>query len=368
MKHLANKHTLVALLSLAIVSAISLPSHAQFGGGGADDEERLQKLEKKVHLLGKFMLDLKKSPLADMQNSQVSVFRLQYIRASSAADTISALLGNEGFRLAIEEKSNQLIVSAPAEISKAIGDLLQKIDAASAQKNVSIATSQKQAAPKNLQVHTFWLADGLYGDLTGQRLPRSVIEALNKIGMPNPGIVAQSTTSLITKSINDISMSENFMHATFKDQGEHLFTSQNKLSLNKDQRIELHVKIAILKSTAKKNACELQGSVTSPLGHFMILGTSNYVVENSDAKNPATSRFAFVIQVVEASSFAPKRSSNSTRVPDIDPSEAVRSSKNTKDPEVNPFENERSSKITEESEFDPFADPIQPNQKPPTKK
>ena len=175
MKRLVNKSTWVTLISLMILSVSSLPIQAQFGGSGlvpasglpieelglkleqdfAKLVKKVQQLDKKVELVGKFMLDLKKSPLADMQNSQVSVFRLKYLPANSAAGTISALLGEEGFRMAIEEKSNQLLVSAPAEISEAIGELLQKIDAAPAQKSENRVTSQQQSASKNLQVHLF---------------------------------------------------------------------------------------------------------------------------------------------------------------------------------------------------------------------
>jgi len=362
MKLLANKHTLVALLSVAIVSAISLPNHAQFGGGGQDDEERLQKLEKKVHLLGKFMLDLKKSPLADMQNSQVSVFRLQYLRASSAADTISALLGNEGFRLAIEEKSNQLIVSAPAEISKAIGDLLQKIDAAPAQKNVSIATSQKQAAPKNLQVHTFWVADGLKdgeGRFIADFLPTSIFGAFKKLGLEDARIVAQSTSSIISNAnSDDVKKSKQFgskMSATINGRALQ-FESHGELYLLEHQQIDIQMRAEISgiphsldgRIPRRHSECEVEGSLSAPLGHYMVLGTANYVGKQPMAKNVkvgdtlpkdklTTSRFAFVIQVVEAGSFAPEEKSREPRKP-------------------------------KESEFDPFADPIQPTQKPPTKK
>ncbi len=335
MKFFANRNTLVVLLSLAIASAICVPCQAQFGGEPSKQEKRLRELEKKVRVVGQFMVDLKKSPLADMQNSQVSVFRLKYLPANSAAVTISALLGEKGFRMATEEKSNQLIVSAPAEISKAIDELLQKIDTAPAQKNENRVASQQQSAPKSLQVHTFWLADEMPTSSRPDHLPESVIEALNKIGVRYPGIVAQSTTSLIAKSRNDVSMSESFMHATFKDH-EFLFTNGVELSLNKEKHIELHVQTQILKGSEKKNACELRGSLTAPLGHYMVLGTTNYVAGNPEKDNMLdTSRFAFVIQVVEADSFAPDKSTS-------EPGEPV---------------------------FDPFGNSVRPGQKaPPTKK
>ncbi len=312
MKIFANKNTLVALLSFAFASVICLPIQAQFGDGNLDSaleqdiaklEEKVRNLEQKVNITSKFMLDLKKSPLADTQNSEVSVFRLKYIRVSSAANTISALLGKEGFRLAIEETANQLIVSAPAEISEAIGELLHKIDVTPTQKNKNRVTSQKQSAPKSLQVHTFWLAAGLLDNSTTEHLPESVIEALNKIGITNPGIVTQSTTSLIAK---DVSTFKSFMHATFKNQ-EFLFTNNAELSLNEGQQIELHVHTQILKRSENKNACELRGSMTAPLGHYMVLGTTNYVTEDSQENTLDTSRFAFVIQIVEADSFVPEK-------------------------------------------------------------
>ncbi len=385
MKYFANKNTLVALLSVAFATAICLPIQAQFGTGPSDFEKRLQKLEKKVNVMGKFMLDLKKSPLADMQNSQVSAFKLKHIQASSAANTISKLLGEEGFRLAFEETTNQLIVSAPAEISKAIGELLQKIDTDPGQKNENIATSQKQTIQKTLQVHTYWIADGLK-DGEGRSmefiLPYSVFRALQKLGLVAPRIVAQSTSSLISNAnSDDVKNSKQFgskMSATINGRALQ-FESHGSLHLLEQQQIDLQMGTIISGTShvpkhglAKFNECEVEGSLTAPLGHYMVLGTANYVgmevpkAEPSQEENQkigiypdkhgnlielprpqlVTSRFAFVIQVVEAASFAPKNKLREPREP--------------KESEVDPFSDERSSKITKEPEVDPFADPIQP--------
>ena len=100
------------------------------------------------------------------------------------------------------------------------------------------------------------------------------------------------------------------MSARFDNQ-ELLFNCSTKLSLNEKERVELYVQSQILERSEQQSVCSLQGSLTAPLGHYMVLGTTNYVAKKSEVdKTLDTSRFAFVIQVVEADSYAPEKSTS----------------------------------------------------------
>jgi len=306
MKHLANKSTLITLISLIILSVSPLPIHAQFGSGGAE---------------------------IDANNATLLAFSLKYIPAELAAEHLDFLLGKAPTRISYDNDRNLLLIFSTTKILTDIETALTGLDVP-AKKKPGTPPSEMAKSPKTLQVHTFWLADGFYNQETSEYLPENVIEALQKIGLTNPGIVARSTTSLISKtnqkdstkhSAFDSSMSVTFNGRVLQ------FESLGKLYPNR-QQIDLQMEIIISSTTdvtkpfggmklERHNVCEVTGSLAAPLGHYMVLGTTNYVGQQTLAGQTLggnapeklsqdgtldTSRFAFVIQVVEAESFAPK--------------------------------------------------------------
>ena len=128
------------------------------------------------------------------------------------------------------------------------------------------------------------------------------------------------------------------------------FENNGTLELLEHQQIDIQMRTAISGTTyapdgrplERFNECEVEGSLTVPLGHYMVLGTANYAGRRDlagqripmqlDSKQQGmlprqpfaqgklpSSRFAFVIQVVEADSFAPDKSTSEPREPDVDP-------------------------------------------------
>ncbi len=311
MKHLANRNILVAMLSFAIASAMCLPSQAQFATGLAEDSPV--------------------KPELDTKNAVLQVYPLDYIPAGLAAEHLDFLLGKGLARISHDTDRNLLLVITTVEIHDRIIRALQTLDVPVKKKT---SHSKLGIPSKTLQVHTFWLADDLIEDegrLTTGFLPNSVYHVLQKLGLESPRIVAQSTSSLIAsansgddKNFNQFASK---MSATINGRALQFESRGNLYHIGKKQ-IDLHMGTIISRTShvpkhglaghglAKFNECEVEGSLTAPLGHYMVLGTANYV-GRPDANEPqkvgskpgklASSRFAFVIQVVEASSFAPEK-------------------------------------------------------------
>ncbi len=335
MKFFANRNTLVVLLSLAIASAISVPCQAQFGGGGA----------------GGSPFETEK-PTLDAKNAALHVYSLKHIPAQEAAKHLDFLLGKGLARISFDKNRNLLLVVATTEIDNRIDDILRTLDALAKEKTSS---SKMHIPPKTLLVHTFWLADGLKegeGSLT-TGLPNSVYHALQKLGLETPRTVARSTSSLIAKvKSDDDKNSKQFrskMSAIIHGRTLQLENNGN-LGLLEHQQIKIQMRTIISGTTfvpggrnpKRLGECEVEGSLTVPLGHYMVLGTANYAgrpdlagqqlpmpldskqqsmlpIQPFDQGKLPSSRFAFVIQVVEANSFAPDKSASEPREPGVDP-------------------------------------------------
>jgi hypothetical protein len=174
-------------------------------------------------------------------------------------------------------------------------------------------------------------------------LPDTVVEAMKDLGLEAPQLISQTVTSLTVDDQREVDHSAttpavlNKMPVSLQCRG--------RMRPMVGDKVPLDLAITV---SGHSIGCELHGSLATPLGHYMVLGTANSVtseptsmpsapgipgVEMEDAgfgpgfgvapaADPATGipmgsplpaeqkfntlRFAFVVQVIEGQSFAPE--------------------------------------------------------------
>ncbi len=296
-------------LTLIIALLATTPVAGQFGGGEVSDwEKRLTKLESKVNHIGKWMNKLKESPLGSSEEPEVKVFRLQYTTAPVVAQNLQILLGEEGYRLAIDENSNVLIVSAPPATSQRIEAVIRAIDIAPATSDGSDSADRSTLGPKSLMVRIFWLSQGQADSDSppaADYLPGSVIDALTRVGLTEAYVVSQSNSTVAfdtdSKSrfnVGDYPVRVDGQLQTVNAQGEITVFDENSMRLEIDTYTTREVSVNKQLEFVQEN--EIHGSIVAPIGHFSVLGTTNY----SPTKAGTVKKGALVIQMLDAQTFS----------------------------------------------------------------
>jgi hypothetical protein len=292
-------------------------------------------LAKTKQLIGEVIHEYKQSSatpdLPPLPDAEVRVFQMKNTSADDAADKIKLLIGTQPIRIAIDEASNGLIVFGKAEALPQVEQLVIKLDdlAVAGQGGFS-ALPAGAGAPKapvaprrTLMLRVFWLANEVPGlDAPIEYLPPAVINSLGKLGLGSPQLVTQTVTSIsVEEDAGAVQFSTQVPAVLFGQPMRMLLSGD--LSATADNRSLVDMHLTIEKGGS---VCEMNGSLAAPIGHFMVLGTANSVIAGTETGNgmvmgregeggmgisaPAaelnSTRFAFVLQVVEAESFAPE--------------------------------------------------------------
>jgi hypothetical protein len=297
-------------------------------------EERNAQLREANAQLADFERE-RETPAAD---AELRIFRLRFLKAQEAALTISEIVGSQGVRTSADHRANALIVSAPLEKIEVIGALLENLDV----ENGEAAKAPTSGGPRSLLVRVFWLADNLpegEGQDPAEYLPGSVLKAVKGVGLESPRIVSQVVNSAV--NVMGDGQGPPFLSSTSVLVGGRKTQEEcsGTLRVAGDREVVLQLSVQVAE------ACQVEGNLTMPIGHYMVLGTANTVMSptremaergrggrggfgggpggygaegeggfgeaeaGTVGRAPATlktSRFAFVVQVVEAESFAPE--------------------------------------------------------------
>ena len=236
-------------------------------------KQQLAEREKQFAMVAKQMADQQRQqPLPPLENGQLKVFSLVAVPARAAAQTIESLFGSQVLRIAVDERSNSLIVYGKSDSLTAVEALLSRLDEAAPAAGAEKSKQGAAAAPRSVLLRVFWLADGL-PESGGQRpadfLPKSVLLATNKLGLEAPRLVTQTVNSLAVGR-EDASFSTN-VPAVLLDQPARL-DCDGRLKLVSGDRVQLEMRVQVGGPAIN---CELKGSLATPLGHYMVLGTAN---------------------------------------------------------------------------------------------
>ena len=294
-----------------------------------------------------------------LKDAEIRIFTLQRMKAHQAAETIERLIGSQSLRIAVDERTNGLIVIGKKEPLLMVEALLQQLDqqGKSADGNQPPdATGAAAATRRTLMLRVFWLADGLpkhegeqIEGVAPKLYPDSVRHAVGRLGLQGPRLVTQMVNAIsVEEGSSPVEFSTNVPAILF-DQPVTL-TCKGAIGATTDNRAEVDMNLTV---GGLGGVSQLKGSVEMPLGHFMVLGTASSIVpqfgaagDPSDAPGGqgmamgramggemamsrggemgmgrgamggegfgmgmggatsyATSRFAFVVQVIEAESF-----------------------------------------------------------------
>jgi hypothetical protein len=283
--------------------------------------------------------------LPPLENAELRIFHLLHVPAPSAAEAIETLFGADGMRVAVDDRTNSLIMLAKPESLKVIEALLMNLDQKHA-KDSDKKQSQpsKEEAKQSLLLRLFWLADGLPegegADPVGV-LPVSVLEATKKLSLVNPRLVTQAVNALASGG-DSADFSADVPAVLMKRTA--LLNYGGTVRLSAAEKVAVTMKVNVHGEGVNSN---LHGSLSMPLGHYMVLGTANSVIPEMAANAEAarepgpgapegefgsglgrepgrlirgamaperpqpptkfnTARFAFVVQVVGAESFPPE--------------------------------------------------------------
>ena len=238
-------------------------------------KEQLAEREKQMATL---LAEQRRQPLPPLENGQLKVFSLVAVPARAAAQTIESLFGSQVLRIAVDERSNSLIVYGKSDSLTAVDALLSRLD----EKAAATAGGEKSkqnaaAAPRSLLLRVFWLADNLpegVGQKPTDFLPESVIQAAKKLGVVEaPRLVTQTVNSLALGREDAVDFSTSVPAILF-DQPVGL-TCQGRIKLVSDDRVRLDMGVHVGGPAVN---CEINGSLATPLGHYMVLGTANSVM------------------------------------------------------------------------------------------
>jgi len=210
----------------------------------------------------------------------VKIFRLAHVPAPDAAKQILSLIGAQAVRVAIDDRTNSLIVFGKPEHVKPVEAILMQLDsqATATEERLALAKPDDTARSRSLMVRVFWLADGLSPD-EGQTpekfLPKSVLDAVARLGLENPLLVTQTVNAILGQE-KDVPF-ESTVPGVLFGQPAHLHLSGSvKLAARDLTTLDLkaHVDGGV--------RCELVGSMVMPLEHFMVLGTANALAGNQN--------------------------------------------------------------------------------------
>jgi hypothetical protein len=316
-------------------------------------EKQLAEREKQLAALARQAAEEQRhAHLPPIENGTVKIYRFMYANPREASKMIESLFGTLALRVAVDERSSTLLVYGKPDIITALDALLDRFDEQASPDGYQKST-QGMAAPRSLLLRVFWLADGLpkgEGQNPADFLPKSVLTATEKLGLEAPRLVTQTVNSLATGKEDSVDFSTNVPAVLLRQPVE--LGCQGKLKLAPDDRVRVEMGIRVGGPSVN---CELRGSMATPLGHYMVLGTANSMIAEGspmaagapdarglvpggvsepgrpyrdlaarrgpgpegglgEAPAPpasppefATSRFAFVVQVIEGQSYAAEK-------------------------------------------------------------
>jgi hypothetical protein len=208
-----------------------------------------------------------------IEGAVAQIFPLRYAKAAEAAQTLESLFGSQ-VRVAVDDRSNNLVVSGKEKSLEAVRSLLQGLDEPSIASNDGGPATESPTRTVLLRV--FWLADGLpegEGQEPSQFLPSAAIKAMDRLGLNKPRLVTQTVNSLAVGDQREVEFTTQ-VPAILLKQPVNLQCSGRMQPIPGDKKaLDIQLNVA-----GQGVICELKGSLGIPLGHYMVLGTANSVI------------------------------------------------------------------------------------------
>jgi hypothetical protein len=242
-------------------------------------ESMRQQLEQRerqvVELKQQFAKLERERALPPLENGQIKIFTLKNANARGAASTITSLFGAQAMRVAVDDRTNSLVVFGKDDSLPVFEALVQRLDSqATADKSGKNTVESSSESHRTVLLRLFWVADNIRkgGEDPENYLPKSVLAATQKLGLNAPRLISQTVTSLSVGRKETVDFTSD-VPAVLDGQPANLTVAGKvRLTPGDDDRVDLQMKIQVHNPGVQ---CSVQGSLASPLGHYMVLGTAN---------------------------------------------------------------------------------------------
>jgi hypothetical protein len=220
------------------------------------------------------------------KDGKFSVFHLRYSKAPEAARVLSHVLSGVGMRMAVDERTNSLLVFSDTDTIQIVQSLLQKLDEPAGN------TVENAQPGETLQLRVVWLLDIDEGMEPNDKLVSpEVVEALHELGFSNPKVVCQQVTTLTLSDDAGRRGQFNFAVPVLIKSSPWQFYGSGQIEAMADDRSNLKFDLSFRptnsggggggrgRSTGQDG--QLGGSIFTPLGHYTVMGTSTFVVSRN---------------------------------------------------------------------------------------
>lgn len=211
----------------------------------------------------------KATPLPE--NAEFRVFRLRYVKAHDVAAALNSILGDAGPRIAIDERTNMLIIAGDERQHSVVKDVVQSLDEPG-------AVSKEDQPSETLQLRIVWLLDGVTGkEPTSSLVSPQVLEALQQLGFEAPSVVCQQVTTLTLGEDNRRGRFQFAVPVLVNGQLWQL-GGNGQITPAAGERFAVQFDLAVQQQNIPNpQGGRLGGSIYTPLGHYTVMGTTTFV-------------------------------------------------------------------------------------------
>ena len=207
--------------------------------------------------------------------SMTKVFSLRHSQAAESARVLSEILGGQPLRIAVDERTNSLIVMADEETGKMVEALLLRLDQ-------STRDTKRDQPGETLQLRIVWLLDGDLGMPPTDHVSPEVVEALHELGFKDPEVVCQQVATFTLSPNNREGQFDFHVPVLVKSQPWQ-FQGQGQVQPTGEERFNLRFDLRFSQvdpssgRTRSGESGQLGGSIHTPLGHYTVMGTTTFV-------------------------------------------------------------------------------------------
>jgi hypothetical protein len=242
-------------------------------------------------------------------DATTKVYNLRHSQAPAMAQVLSQILGGKNLRMAVDDRTNSLIVLAEKGTDDVVEALLMKLD-----QSVG-STTKKDQPDETLQVRIVWLLDGLTGEgKTPQEISMNpqVVEALLELGFQDPRVVFQQVTTFTLDEDGRGDLS--FTVPVLINAQQWQLEGHGEIESMADERFNLKFDLGFQRVAASTGAfggaptrqgAQLGGSIYTPLGHYTVMGTTTFVA-SVPPESQQQHLSAFVVYLDRAREFPAK--------------------------------------------------------------
>jgi hypothetical protein len=223
-------------------------------------------------------------------DATTKIYSLRNSQASAMARVLDNVLGGKNLRMAVDERTNSLVVVAEQDTNQVVEALLLRLD-----QSVTGSAKSSQAG-ETLQLRIIWLLDDLpnEGKTPGEiSMNPQVVEALHDLGFADPRVVCQQVTTL---TLNEDGRRGGFTFTVpvliksqswdFEGHGEIEAMADERFSMKFDLGFKRMVPVSIPGGSAfggapNRQGAQLGGSIYTPLGHYTVMGTTTFVATDA---------------------------------------------------------------------------------------